>query len=117
MSYERMLVDRCEVFHIVSQADVVKFGVPTNTKPTYGTVADISDVHCYFSKSTRSQASIIQGDPNAFIMETLNVQFLKTEDIRINDRIVFKGENYKAKLPRLVRSHHIEVEVERIKNL
>lgn len=117
MSYKSMLIHRCDIYRLVSQPDVVKFGVPQEVKPKYGAGAIALNVPCYFSKSTRSQASIIQGEPNSFIIETLNVHFLPGTDLQTNDKIVCDGEAYKAKLPRNIRKHHIEVEVERIENL
>lgn len=116
MSFKKMLIHKCDVYHLQNNNEEVKFGVPTNTKQTYNAVPDLLDVQCYFSKDGR-MSTIVQADPNAIVSESLNVFFPKNTDVRVNDKVLYEGTTYKLKTPRKVRNHHIEVEAVRVENL
>lgn len=117
MSYENLLTDTCDIYHLKKQATSKGWGIPeedTQKEYFYDDVPDHKDVESYFVESNQT---VIQSEPNQVITEVYKVHFLKSTDIRINDKIVWGGASYKARKPRLIKNHHIEVIVTRSDNL
>lgn len=119
MSYENLLTDRCDIYHLQSRnkQDSKSFGVPVDDYQEefyYGDTPDSENVKCYFVEKNQS---VTQQDPNKRIIETYRVHFLPSTDIRTNDKVVWDGATYKAQKPRKIKNHHIEVTVVRNDNL
>lgn len=111
MSYQKMLTDRSDVFHIKSEAAPTKYGVPSVDKAkvyNYPEVADLTNVPCLFTKAG-GFSSYLQGEPNRSINEQWLVHFMPNVDIRLNDKVIKDGVEYRLQTPRKVRNHHWEV--------
>lgn len=107
MSYENLLVDRCDIYLLKSKDKSVGYGINNQEKEFYyDTVPDYSEVPCYFTNST---SNITQGEPAAAVYESFKVHFKKGTDIHVNSIIVKDNIKYKLQIPRNIRNHHIEV--------
>ncbi len=118
MSYINLLTDRCAIHHLKTKdAEPPNFGVPPSDSQEdyyYSDEADHVNVKSYFVESSQT---IAQQEPNQHIIEVFNVHFLKSTDIRMNDKVVWGGLEYTARKPKLIKNHHIEVTVFRSENL
>ncbi|OLN21854.1 DUF3599 domain-containing protein [Domibacillus antri] len=118
MSYENLLVHRCDVYRLEAPVPSTgAFGVPVDQiarAPVYDAVPVASGVPCYFTE--RSQ-SVVQGEPNQTIFQSYLVHFLAEADIRINDKVVWDNTSFILQKPRLIRDHHKEVTAIRSDNL
>jgi hypothetical protein len=106
-----MLTHRCNVFHITDAGTISRptYGVPIGSyqpEYTYPEVADLIDVPCYF---TEKNQNVVQGEPNQTITQTFLVHFLSATDVRINDKVLWDGVEFKLRKPRKIKNHHIEV--------
>ncbi|GAB2558224.1 DUF3599 family protein [Gracilibacillus alcaliphilus] len=117
MSYESLLTDTCNIYHLKSRASGGEWGIPSDDRQQdhyYADDPDVSDQACYFVEKSQS---ITQGDPNNEIFQTYHVHFPIEADIRLNDKVVWDGIILKAQKPRKIKDHHIEVNLARRKNL
>lgn len=117
MSYENLLSDRCDIYHLKEKESSGWGGIPVEDMEReyyYDDNPDVSDVKSYF---TESNQNITQGEPNAVITQTYRVHFLISEDIRLNSKVVWDGITLKAQKPRNIKNHHQEVTLVRSDNL
>lgn len=110
MSFAKLLADKCNIYHLNESTSSPGYGLPGDTQFTYNDQPDVIDVPCKF---TEKNQSITQGEPGAEIIHSFAVSFLTSADIRLNDKVIFEGAEYKAQIPRKVKNHHIEVTVTR----
>lgn len=110
MSFESLLIHECDVYHLRERTVGGGYGVPGTTEYYYDTVPDKTDVTCYWQKQT---LRIANAQPADSFIEVFLVMFLPTEDIRPNDKVIFKGTKYRLHIPDNIRDHHIEVTAER----
>lgn len=110
MSLANMLTDKCNIYHLTEGISSPGYGLPGETQFTYSDQPDVIDVPCKFTEKSQS---ITQGEPGAEIVHSFAVSFLINTDIRLNDKVIFEGAEYKAQIPRKVKHHHIEVIVTR----
>lgn len=109
MSYQSMLTDRCDIFHITSTPSPAKYGVPSEQqakKMNYPDLPDAANVACYF---TPMNATYDQKEPNRTSFEQFRVHFMPFVDIRLNDKVMKDGIEYRLQTPRKVKNHHWEV--------
>lgn len=110
MSYQSLLTDRCDIFHLKNeQLSKDRFGVPVqDAQPifSYPDGPDQVDQACYF---TERNQNITQQEPNATIHQLYLVHFPITADVRLNDKVVWEGVTLKLQKPRRIKNHHIEV--------
>ncbi|WP_408893503.1 DUF3599 family protein [Paenibacillus taichungensis] len=114
MSYEDLLVDRCDIYHMHSSARPGRFGVPSAFELKYGSVPDTADVPCWFVEKGQT---INQAEPNNEILHSFLVHFLPDADIRVNDKVVWNGVELTLQVPRDLQGHHWEVTATRRGNL
>lgn len=114
MSYEDLLTDRCDIYHIQTSAGPGRFGVPGAPKLEYSPVPDAADVPCLFVEKGQT---INQAEPNNEILHSFLVHFLQDVDIRVNDKVVWNGVELVLQVPRDLRGHHWEVTAIRSANL
>ncbi|MDT9719131.1 DUF3599 family protein [Paenibacillus sp. ClWae2A] len=114
MSYEDMLTDRCDIYHMQLSAGPGRFGVPAAPELKYGSVPDAIDVSCWFVEKGQS---INQAEPNNEILHSFLVHFLPDTDVRVNDKVVWNGVELTLQVPRDLRGHHWEVTATRRANL
>jgi hypothetical protein len=110
MSFKSLLTDRCSIYHIVETSTSPGYGLPGEAVFDYGELPDLVDVPCNFTEKSQS---ITKGEPGAEIVHTFGVCFLISADIRLNDKVIFEGAEFKAQIPRKIKNHHIEVIVTR----
>jgi|SRR5690625_268782 len=119
MSYESLLTDRCDIYHLKERnvGDGGNFGVPSEDVQKeyyYDDVPDCENVKSYF---TESNQTIVQGEPNAVISQRYHVHFPISADIRTNSKVVWDDISLKAQKPRKIKNHHQEVTLVRSDNL
>lgn len=119
MSYEKLLIHRCEIYHLKERVinDGGGFSVPIGDREKeyyYDDEPDLSNVKCYFVEKNQM---VSQGEPGNLIIQSYGVHFLKSEDVRINSKVVWEGVSFKSQKPKNVRNHHQEVTVSRSENL
>ena len=110
MSFRSLMTDKCDIYHLTESITSPGYGLPGETGYSYPDVPDLVDVPCKF---TEKNQIITQGEPGAEIVHSFAVNFLISTDIRLNDKLVFNGAEFKAQIPRQVKNHHIEVVVTR----
>ncbi|MCY7766611.1 MULTISPECIES: YqbH/XkdH family protein [Bacillus] len=110
MSYQRMLIHRCDIYHEATQAPSAgRFGIPADKlQPvtSYPDTPDEQDVPCYFTEKTQQ---LIQEEPDQTVYHSFLVHFPLSADIRVNDKIIWENHKYILKLPKRIRHHHWEV--------
>lgn len=110
MSYQSLLTDRCDIYHLqTEQLSNNHFGVPVqDAQPvfSYPDEPDQVDQACYF---TERNQNITQQEPNATIHQSYLVHFPSNADVRINDKVVWEGITLKLQKSRKIKNHHIEV--------
>ncbi|MBC2369953.1 DUF3599 family protein [Listeria booriae] len=112
MSYEKLLTDRCEIFHLSQKAndDSKSFGISIENLPDvieYGEGADIKDVKCYITKRSES---VSQGEPQNVMIQSYLVHFRKNTDVRNQDKLISGDIVLILQEPKTIKNHHIEVE-------
>jgi hypothetical protein len=110
MSFRSLLTDKCDIYHLQESSTSPGYGLRGETEFLYDDTPDLADVPCKF---TEKNQSITQGEPGAEIVHSFDVNLLIGTDIRLNDKVVFDGIEYKAQIPRRIKTHHIEVIVSR----
>lgn len=110
MSYRNLLTDRCDVYHSKEQpVSDDSFGIPVDDlvkEYYYDETPDLIEEPCLFIEKNQS---VVQGEPDQKIIQSMLVHFLTTADIRINAKANWEGVNYRLQKPRKIRNHHIEV--------
>ncbi|MBY8913808.1 YqbH/XkdH family protein [Bacillus sp. YC2] len=109
MSYERLLTDRCDIYHeTASVPESGRFGIPAHKlQPvfTYPDTPDEQDVPCCF---TEKQQQLIQLEPDHKVYQRFLVHFPITAVLRVNDKIIWENHVYILEVPKKVRNHHWE---------
>ncbi len=111
MSYDHMLIHRCDVYHLKQEPTTGKFGIPGETKYTYPVAPDIAQEPCYFY---RKQAAVIQLEPHQEVTERYMMHFSPISAIQHNDKVIYNDVAYVIRNPLPIRGHHIEAEAERM---
>lgn len=114
MSFDSMLIHRCDVYHLTNEPQPTKYGVPQQAKRSYAETPDLADVPCYWQEQSQTVA---QGQPNKTITQVYLVIFPPTADVRVNDKVIFKGAEFTLQVPNDMRGHHWEVTAIREGNL
>ncbi|AOZ89553.1 DUF3599 domain-containing protein [Bacillus xiamenensis] len=118
MSYESLLTDRCDLFHLENEEPVRgKYGIPAGDMqmtPAYPDAPSIRDLACYVVEKNQS---LVQEEPNTVIYQSYLVHFPIASDIRLHDKMVWNGISLKLQQPKRVKQHHIEVMAVRKENL
>ncbi|WP_373325628.1 DUF3599 family protein [Sporomusa paucivorans] len=110
MSFRSLLTDKCDIYHLIETTTSPGYGLPGETEYSYPDTPDAADVPCKF---TEKNQNITQGEPGAEIVHSFDVNFLPDVDVRLNDKLVWNGMEFKAQIPRKIKNHHIEVVVTR----
>lgn len=110
MSYQQMLIHRCDIYHETAQSPLAgRFGIPADKlQPvfSYPDTPDEENVPCYFTEKTQQ---LIQEEPDQTVYHSFLVHFPRSSDIRMNDKIIWQHNSYILKLPKKIRHHHWEV--------
>lgn len=110
MSYQQMLIHRCDIYHETAQPPPAgRFGIPADKlQPvfSYPNTPDEENVPCYFTEKTQQ---LIQEEPDQTVYHSFLVHFPFSADIRLNDKIIWQHNSYILKLPKKIRHHHWEV--------
>ncbi|MBP2635551.1 MAG: hypothetical protein H6Q72_1458 [Firmicutes bacterium] len=110
MSFRSMLTDKCNIYHLRESNSSPGYGLPGESEYCYPDEPDAVDVPCKF---TEKNQSIIQGEPGAEIIHNFGVNLMPSADVRLNDKLVWNGMEFKAQIPQKIKNHHIEVAVTR----
>ncbi|MCZ4248272.1 DUF3599 family protein [Bacillus amyloliquefaciens] len=109
MSYERLLTDRCDIYHErVSAPKAGRFGIPAEKlQPdfSYPEIPDAEGVPCLF---VEKQQQLIQLEPDHKVYQRYLVHFPKETVLRVNDKIVWEDQAYILEMPKKARQHHWE---------
>ncbi len=119
MSYENLLTDRCDIYHLKERpaGGGGGYGVPVGDRQQehyYDADPDEQNIKCLFVEKNQT---VVQQEPNQKIIEAHLVHFLVASDIRINDKVIWDGVVFKARKPRNIRNHHKEVTLIRDESL
>ena len=117
MSYRSLLTHRCDIYHLAKEESKEEWGIPGNDLEgefSYGNVPDLTDVPCYF---TEKNQTIVPGEPDSRVIQSFLVHFLPTADVRLNDKVIWEGIEFKLQIPKQIKNHHIEVTAIRSENL
>lgn len=110
MSFRSLLTDKCNVYHLQEGTTSPGYGLPGESEFKYSETPDLVDMSCKF---TEKGQTITQGEPGAEIVHSFDVSFLPGVDVRLNDKLVWNGMEFKAQIPQKIKNHHIEVAVVR----
>lgn len=109
MSFQSLLDDRCDIYHLVDTVSSAGYGMPTEKKKGYNEIPSLTDIPCHFNKT--SIINMKQGEPqNEYPFERkLNLPIGTA--VHSMDKIVDKstGITYYAGIPDVIRNHHIAV--------
>lgn len=114
MSYKKLLTDRCDIYRLKEKVmSEPTYGIPASSvvkKKEYEEIPIDQDVHCLFVEKSQS---VVQGEPAQALVQSFLVHFLPNVDIRMNDKVVWEGDEFVLQKPRKVRNHHKEVKAVR----
>lgn len=113
MSFYSMLTDTVDIYSLKSEISTGNYGVPGESTYYYDDLPTLKKVQCSI-QSSGYKSLVAQGEPGATVEDTLKAYFRKDLQISLNDKVLFKGVTYKAKVPRVIRNHHLEVELVRV---
>lgn len=102
----RALFQRCEIYHIVKDRADIKYGVPQkeNKSFKYNKEPDIKDVRCYWGSYSDDVPDTKDSEPNRDSQFVFSVLFKPDEDIRLNDKAIYNGEEYILGKPRTINA-------------
>lgn len=100
----RALFQRCNIYHIVQNETKTKYGVPQKTEKSfsYNDTPDKKDVYCYWGSYSDSVPNTEDSEPNRKSEFMFTVLFKPNEDIRLNDKAVYNGDEYILGKPRTI---------------
>lgn len=115
MSIEKLLDHKCDIYHLSSNIEPGKYGLPSNQGFSYGEVPDIVDCPCHFSLKSGGSENVSQSEPQNRLSHKTALTLPIGIDVRFNDKIIDKetGLEYTAEQPKNIRGHHIKVMVYR----
>lgn len=120
-SLERALFHRCNIFHLKEETQNELYGVKQSVRHTYPSEPDLVDVKSYWDMSNQQVSDTRDARPDRTIQESFTVVFLPSEDIRLNDRVLFEGNYYILGIPKKLKSprkeYAWEVEARRVDKL
>ncbi|GED14871.1 DUF3599 family protein [Aneurinibacillus migulanus] len=111
MSFASLLIHHCDIYHLQEQEIGGGFGIPTNhiqDEYVYGAVPDLSQVECYWERRDLSNGFILR-EPYTAMQEVYTVYFPIETDVRLNDKAMYNGVEYRLTRPEPIHNHHIEV--------
>ena len=117
MSYAKLLIHRCDIYHLQKKTGSGDFGIPgadLDESYSYNDFPDQSGVRCYF---TERNQSIVQSEPNPTVFQSFLIHFMPSVDVRVNDKVIWNDTEFKLQIPRKIKNHHIEVVAVRSGNL
>lgn len=118
MSYENLLTDTCDIFHLKTRpTSGGNFGISPEDRQEeyyYENEPDVKEQSCYFIEKSQN---ITQSDPNKTITQAYDVHFPVDADVRIDSKIAWDGVTLKAQKPNDIKGHHQEVVLIRSDNL
>jgi len=103
MSLQRLLIDRCSIFHYQEGAGI-------DGTPTFSEKPAALEIPCRIDYGSGRD---IESDANTLIFVDTELFLLPTVDIRSGDKVIVNGETYFAQVPRKIGRHHIEVPLQR----
>lgn len=110
MSYKKLLTDRCDVYRLEEKETAgPTYGIPASLvvkKKEYEEIPIDQEVPCYFTEKTQA---VFQGEPAQALAQSFLVHFLPNADIRMNDKVIWEGDEFVLQKPRKIRNHHKEV--------
>lgn len=114
MSFESMLIHKCDVYHIIREDKSPGYGLPSSPAFSYSDTLDITDLKCKFGVKSGSRI-IVQTEPHADYQAKIKLTVPFGTDIRLNDKIIDKatGYEYTADIPVQVQNHHLFVMLSR----
>ena len=99
MSFESMLIHKCDVYHIIREDS---------------DMPDITDLKCKFGVKSGNRI-VVQTEPRAEYQAKIKLTIPFGTDIRLNDKIIDKATDYEytADIPVQVQNHHLFVMISR----
>lgn len=112
MAIEDLFDHKCDIYHMVGASKDLGYGID-ETKFSYPGTPDIEDLECHFNVSPDGTLTQTES-ANEYIHEG-KLQLPAGTDIRVNDKIVDKGNGliYTAQVPKNIRDHHMTVTIQR----
>lgn len=104
----------CNIYHLISEAQPRKYGLPEDVCFNYPDVPDIKNQICHFGVKV-GNIQVVNGEPQKDLDARLKLCLPIGTDIRVNDKVISAntGYSYVAEVPRNIRGHHIIVYVNR----
>ncbi|MGX8177434.1 DUF3599 family protein [Exiguobacterium artemiae] len=110
MSYDKLLSDRANIYHLDKTSSGGGFGLPSEDAFSYPSTPDLTNVPCYL---VRGRGTLIQTDSMHVSSSDDMAHFKYATDLREGDKVVIDGSIYKAGKPYKVKQHHIECPLRR----
>ncbi len=112
MAIENLFDHMCDIYHMVESSRELGYGIEDDGFD-YPEKPDLKDVNCHFNVSYNESLQQTES-ANEYIC-TGKLQLPTGTDIRINDKIVDKGNGlvYTAEIPKNIRDHHMVVTIQR----
>lgn len=111
MSYDKLLSDRADIYHLDTTSSGGGYGLPSEDAFSYPNTPDATGVKCYLVKRTGTLNQLLQTENMQILSLNWVCHFRYETDIRTGDRVVIDGSRFKAGIPRKVKQHHIECEL------
>lgn len=105
MPIENALFHKCDVYHAELEASTPLYGVPQKSEIKYPDLPDLTDVRSYWELQTNDIPNINSAEPDRMITKTYKVFFLSSEDIRLNDKVVYEGNEYELMIPNELKTN------------
>ena len=112
MSFEAMLCDRCDIYHMRTELEQMSHGLPGQALPHYPDEPDEAGVPCHF-QVRGIQGHVSDDGRRRTYTADARVNFPLYADIRTNDKVVDcqSGMEYMVAIPRVIHGHHIIADV------
>lgn len=112
MSIDSLFDHACDIYHMTEKSRSLGYGI-RDGEFLYPDKPDEEDVPCHFNASPAGSLQQTES-ANEYIF-TGKLQLPAGTDIRVNDKIVDKGNGlvYYAEIPKNIRDHHMVVMIQR----
>jgi hypothetical protein len=112
MAIENLFDHTCDIYHLLTDSGNLGYGITADVH-NYANTPDIQAIPCHFNV-----------DPDGIMQQTESaneytytgkLQLPTGTDIRVNDKVVDRGNNliYTARVPKNIRNHHMVVAIQR----
>lgn len=100
---EKGMIHRCDVYHLEKASGSI-LGVPQESDYDYPTTPSQTEVPCFFKLIDYKLPDTDDSHPNRILYEVYSVIFMQDYDIRLNDKVIYDGQEFQLNKPQKIHT-------------